>query len=84
MENTIRITLHAFGRAREITGVKTQELELPTGITVLEVRHFLEKKYPLLNADLAYAVAINMQYADETDTVPHQAEVAILPPVSGG
>lgn len=84
MENSIRITLLTFGLAREITGSKTQELQFPAGTNVAALRQFLEEKYPLLNSQVAYAVAINRAYAEDDALLSDLSEIAILPPVSGG
>lgn len=84
MENVKEIALLFFGKAREITQVKNLVLSLPTATTVGNLRSILSEKFPGLDTSLAFAIAINQRYAQNDDVIPDHAEVAIIPPVSGG
>jgi len=84
MENLNRIKLLCFGKAREIVLYKQIDMTIPSGITVGELRTHLLEIYPALNGQLAYAVAVNQNYAQNDEVIPSNAEVAIIPPVSGG
>jgi molybdopterin converting factor subunit 1 len=81
--NTVRVRL--FARARDLAGVDTMTVTLPAGATVAELRRRLAEQQPRLTELLGRsALAINEEFAEESATVPAGAEVALLPPVSGG
>lgn len=77
--------IRLFARARELAGTDTLEVELPAGATVAELRRRIAGTCPAL-ADLLgrSALAVNNEFADDSETLPSTAEVAVLPPVSGG
>jgi molybdopterin converting factor subunit 1 len=74
-----------FARARELAGQGLIELRLPAGASVADLRRALADAWPRL-AGLAArsALAVNNEYADDSTPIPADAEVALLPPVSGG
>jgi molybdopterin converting factor subunit 1 len=80
----MKITLLAFGIAKEIVGHSLQEMELDENITQSNFRIIINAKHPALGALSTYAIAINKTYAQPDDVIKHGDEVAILPPVSGG
>jgi len=77
------MTVLLFARARDVLG--SERLELPACATVGELRQELMRRYPLLAGLLKKsAFAVNDDFADDADAIPAGAEVALLPPVSGG
>ena len=74
-----------FARARDLAGADTITLELPERATVGELRQRLEAAYPAL-AGLLHrsAFAVNNEFAADPLIIPPRAEIALLPPVSGG
>jgi molybdopterin converting factor subunit 1 len=80
---TVKLLL--FARARDVSGADAVELELSPGATVSDVRGALAAAYPRL-AGLATrsAIAVNSDYAADDAVVPPGAEIALVPPVSGG
>ena len=76
--STVRIL--AFGRIAEITGRAPQ-------ITVAgdsdELQQILWQRFPELKG-LKYKIAINQRVITEKTVLPENAEVALLPPFSGG
>jgi len=74
-----------FAQARERAGGARVMLELPAGSRVADALAEIEKRHPGL-AELRphLAVAVNQQLATEQDVIPDGAELALLPPVSGG
>jgi molybdopterin converting factor subunit 1 len=74
-----------FARARDLAGTDTITLDLPERATVAELRQRLAAAYPAL-ADLLHrsALAVNDEFAADTLIIPPRAEIALLPPVSGG
>jgi len=79
----IRVLL--FAQAREFAGVSECPLALPAGGTVHEALGALVAAHPALAPLRAHlAVAVNGALARPGDAVPDGAELAVLPPVSGG
>ncbi len=74
-----------FARARDLAGTDAVTLDLPAGATVRDLRQQLAQRYPKLAGLLERsAVAVDNEFADDQLTVPVSAEIALLPPVSGG
>jgi molybdopterin synthase sulfur carrier subunit len=72
-----------FGMLSEITGQASEQWVVEENLTVGKFRQKVEDKYPLLR-DKKFKIAVNKQIADDFITVPHQAELALLPPFAGG
>jgi molybdopterin converting factor subunit 1 len=79
------VTVRLFARARDLAGADAVGVALPPGATAGELRRRLAEEQPAL-AGLLWrsALAVNGEFADDALTLPHGAEVALLPPVSGG
>ena len=74
-----------FALAAELTGADTLELELPARTTIAELRARLAAEHPSLGPLVAAAMfAIDAQYATDGAEIPANAQVACIPPVSGG
>ena len=74
-----------FARARDLGGAAEIEFLLPEGATVADLRRRLAEKCPALTGLLERsALAVQNEFAAEGLLVPIGAEVALLPPVSGG
>lgn len=71
----------AFGKIADILHKPEQDIKGPE--TVAALRIFLEKEYPELKT-LRYLIAVDKQIADENTLLTENAEVALLPPFSGG
>ena len=80
---TVRVRL--FARARDLAGADVVSVEVPAGATVADLRARLGDECPALRPLLPRsAVAVNEEFADDGTPIPSGAEVALLPPVSGG
>jgi molybdopterin converting factor subunit 1 len=80
---TVRVRL--FARARDLAGADVVDVTLPAGATVADLRARLAVEYPALRALLPRAaVAVNEDFAGDATAIPPGAEVALIPPVSGG
>jgi molybdopterin converting factor subunit 1 len=80
---TVRVRL--FARARDLAGADVVSVELPAGATVAGLRAALGEACPKLGPLLPRsAVAVNEEFADDATPITPGAEVALLPPVSGG
>lgn len=80
----MKLTLLAFGIAKDITGSRFSEIELPEGNTVSDLRKMLASRYPVLKELAALRFAVNSEYAQESAILKEGDEVALIPPVSGG
>jgi molybdopterin synthase sulfur carrier subunit len=81
----MRIRIRLFAIARQAAGRDSVDLDLPEGATIAQLRRQLASQIPQI-AGLVQPMlfAINAEYADDGATIPAGAEVACIPPVSGG
>jgi sulfur-carrier protein len=81
----MKVSVHFFARARELAGTATASVDVPDGATLADLRQQLAIRYPALAGLLARAaLAVNNEFADDSLVLWEAAEVALLPPVSGG
>jgi molybdopterin converting factor subunit 1 len=74
-----------FARAKDLIGADRINVEMPQQATIGELRRRLTQLYPKLAGLLEKSVfAVNDEFAEDAAPVPNEAEVALLPPVSGG
>ncbi|MBL7851348.1 MAG: MoaD/ThiS family protein [Cyclobacteriaceae bacterium] len=78
----MKVRVFAYGIVRDIAG-KSFELEVP-GKTVGALRQALLNTYPSLGNLPSLLVAVNQEYADDSQPVKPDDEVVLIPPVSGG
>jgi molybdopterin converting factor subunit 1 len=80
---TVRV--HLFARARDLAEAESLRVELASGATIGDLRRALASVCPRLEELLSRsALAVDDEFADESQAVPPGAEIALLPPVSGG
>jgi molybdopterin converting factor subunit 1 len=81
----MKVVVRCFAGARERTGSATVTVILTEGATVGDLRRCLSADYPGLAALLERsAVAIDEEFAADSQVLTPNVEVALLPPVSGG
>ena len=80
----MKITVLFFGVARELVGERQLALELPAASKAGDLRRLLAERFPGLDNDLAYALAINEKFSGDDRQLQEDDVAAILPPVSGG
>jgi sulfur-carrier protein len=74
-----------FAAAREAVGAGEVGVDVPDGATVAEVRAALCQAYPQVKPLIERAMfAVDAGYAQDGELVPANADVACIPPVSGG
>lgn len=79
------VTVKLFAGARDLTGREAINLELPDDATVADVRRGIARRYPTARSLLARsAMALNHDFALDSDAVQANSELAVIPPVSGG
>ena len=81
----MRLVVKLFAGARELVGHEYIEVEIATASTVCELRKALETQHPALAPLLPYALfAGDASYATDQPPLTEHAEIACIPPVSGG
>jgi molybdopterin converting factor small subunit len=81
----MRVDVRLFALARERAGAATLAVEVPEGATVADLKGALARTCPALEPVLAVSViAVNSTYTWGPELVPPDADLAIIPPVSGG
>jgi molybdopterin converting factor subunit 1 len=79
------INVRLFARARDLAGVDVLTVELADGAVVGDLRRALSAKDPSLGRLVERsALAVNSEFVDDSWKLSPHAEVALLPPVSGG
>ena len=81
----MRVNVLLFAAARASAGSASCEVELAEPASVADLKAALAKSCPALASILgASRIAIDRAYAINSDLIPAGAELAIIPPVSGG
>jgi len=79
----VRVKL--FAVAKERAGRANVEIEVGPGATVRQLRGLIVEQVPALADVMPHArLAINSDYAADGMLIPAAADVAVIPPVSGG
>ncbi len=81
----MQVAVQLFAGARQFAGKASVIVELIEPCTIANLKTALALAIPALAPLLpSTRFAINMEYASDDDTIPQGAEVAAIPPVSGG
>lgn len=81
----MNVELKLFAGAKQAVGRSSISLELADRATVSDLRRTLAEQFPALQPLLPRAMfSINLDYAGDNAEIPPEAEVACIPPVSGG
>lgn len=81
----MKVRLLAFATAADALGAAELELELPAGSRVQDLRARLDREIPAFQPLWPrLAVAVDGRISRPEAEIPDGAEVALLPPVSGG
>jgi len=79
------VTVLLFARLRELAGTDRLNLALPIASNVRELRRCVSRQIPLASDLIARcALAVNGEYVGDDAAIPDRAEIAFIPPVSGG
>jgi len=74
-----------FGAARDLTGFPEEQIDLPEGQAVSDLRRRYQAQFPSLEAmGVSLLVAVNQEFRPASWPLRDGDEVAFLPPVSGG
>ncbi len=81
----MRVRVLAFASAADALGARAVEIELPAGSRASDLGELLASEHPALGELWPrLALAIDGSLAGPEAAIPDGAEVALLPPVSGG
>ena len=80
----MRVRVRLFAGLRERAGAGEIEIELPAACDVAGFKRALEAKLPALESLAHVRVAVDRAYADDRAALFEGAEIALIPPVSGG
>lgn len=81
----MKVNVLLFAQARQIAGNESVEIELPANASVADLRSALAAAWPDLETLLSRSsIALDQIYATDEDRISPDAEVAMIPPVSGG
>lgn len=80
----MKITILAFGIAKDLLATHSLEIEFQKEISVAELKKELENLYPKMKDLKTYMIAVNNEYAEDNQHIHTNDEIAIIPPVSGG
>jgi molybdopterin converting factor subunit 1 len=81
----MKVCVKLFAVARQRAGASTLEVEIPGAATAGQLRAALAEQFPPLKDILAHSrIAVANEYAADNDPISAAAEIALIPPVSGG
>ena len=81
----MKVCLRLFAGVRDLVGERTLSMELADGATINELKQRIAEAYPKVQSLLPTLVfAIDDEYVAFDETLHDGAEVALIPPVSGG
>jgi molybdopterin converting factor small subunit len=79
------VQVRLFAIARQRAGRQVVEVDLPETATVADLKAAILSQTPSLASLLpVLRFSVNSEYADDTTPIPHGADLAAIPPVSGG
>ena len=79
------LKLRFFASLKDLTGESEMDLELEGEVSVRDVLHTLEARFPRIKQyEPVLLVAVNLEYSDLDARVSSGDEVSFFPPVSGG
>jgi molybdopterin converting factor small subunit len=80
----MKVTLIAYGIAKDILKAKKMEFELSSGGSISNLKQNLYQQYPDFTKLKSLAFAVGEDYQDDSYLLKDNDEVVIIPPVSGG
>lgn len=81
----MNVEVKLFAGAKQAAGRATVVLSLPENATIADVRRTLAEQIPPLEPLIRRAMfSVNLDYASDKTPIPPNAEIACIPPVSGG
>ena len=79
-----KVRVRLFAGVRDAMRSDEVLAQIPLEGTVADLRRHLADAYPGVDLLDACRVAVDREFAAEDAVIPERAEVALIPPVSGG
>jgi molybdopterin converting factor subunit 1 len=81
----MQVRVKFFAAARDDVGSDHADLALPDGSSVTDAREAIVRRFPALRDRLSRCrIAVDEEFAEPGETLREGAELAVIPPVSGG
>ena len=81
----MKVAVKLFAVARQRVGSNFIDVELPSASTAGELRAALAEQFPPLKDIVLHSrIAVANEYAADATPISSTAEIALIPPVSGG
>jgi len=81
----MKLKVRLFAAAKEWAKASTLQLDVPLGATAGDARRALVARLPQLEQfGPQLRLAVNAEYVDDAAVISPNADVACIPPVSGG
>ena len=80
----MNIDLLAFGIAKDILEGNSLSVTFQEGLTVGDLKKWLQNNYPAFERLRSFSIAVNEEYRSDDFVIQAKDEVVIIPPVSGG
>lgn len=81
----MKVTVKYFASFREAAGTEEEVLELPEGITISKLLGYIIRMHPEMEKYREQIIlSRNKRYANESEEISDNDEIAVFPPVSGG
>jgi sulfur-carrier protein len=81
----MKAQVRLFAIARQLAGRDVVTVDVPDGATIADLRTALHAACPQLGDALRHMLfAVAADYAADTTPLPPAADIACIPPVSGG
>ena len=80
----MKVKVIAFGIAKDIIGGASLDMTIEHGTNVGTLKNHIAKTYPEFKELAHFNIAMNEEYAQDSDEISSGSEIVIIPPVSGG
>ncbi|MFO0788125.1 MAG: MoaD/ThiS family protein [Pirellulales bacterium] len=81
----MNVRVKLFAVARELAGVNELSLDVPPGATVAQLQEQVIALVPALGRIVPLSLwAVGTEYVDSHTVLAENADIALIPPVSGG
>ena len=80
----MKVSVVAFGIARDIIGSSKLQMEVNSNDTIGAVKDQLLGQFSKFKELASLSFAVNEEYRDDSYTLNENDEIVIIPPVSGG
>ena len=81
----MKVSIKLFAAAAQLAGGRSIDVDVASQATVADLRRCLIDRHPALAPMIKHAmIAVDHQYASDEARIDVAAEIALIPPVSGG